>query len=119
MSNECTLLVNSCDNYSDTWTPFFKLLSKYWPDCPYKIVLNTESLSFKYNDLNINTFSFYKEGKSVSWGRRVIRHLKKIETEFVLIVLDDFFIRANVDQARIEECISWMKWSAPQKCIQH
>ncbi len=42
MKSEVTVLINSCDAYSDLWEPFFKLFSIYWPDCPYEIVLNTE-----------------------------------------------------------------------------
>ena len=39
---ELAILVNSCDKYEDAWDPFFKLLKIQWPDCPYRIYLNTE-----------------------------------------------------------------------------
>lgn len=41
-SKKCSLLINTCDNYEDTWIPFFSLLSNYWGECPYSIYLNTE-----------------------------------------------------------------------------
>jgi len=29
-NKKCSLLINTCDNYDDTWIPFFTLLSNYW-----------------------------------------------------------------------------------------
>ncbi len=39
---QLTVFINTSDNFEDCWDPFFKLFRLYWPDCPYKIVLNTE-----------------------------------------------------------------------------
>lgn len=106
--NNCTVIVSSCDSYEDTWVPFFKILKAEWPDRPYPIVLNTESKAFDYEDLNIKTFQFYKPGQKVSWGKRLIRTLKSIDTEYILFLLDDFFMLGKVDQTRIEQCLDWM-----------
>lgn len=104
----CTLLVCSCDKYSDLWYPFFTMLKKNWPEFDMQIVLNTESKSFHYEGLNIKTFNLYKIGENVPWGQRLIEHLDKINTEYVLFMLDDFFIESKVDSQKIDECISWM-----------
>lgn len=108
MDNRCTVVVSSCDAYEDTWLPFFKMLSVHWANCPYPIVLNTESKSFSYEGLDIKTFQFYKENERVEWGRRLIRTLKALETEYVIFLLDDFFFTRNVEQRRIEKCMQWM-----------
>lgn len=108
MDTRCTVVVNSCDKYEDTWLPFFKIMKKQWADRPYPIVLNTESKTFDYEDMDIKTFSFYKEGEYVPWGKRFIRTLEAIDSEYVLVLLDDFFLLKPVDQQRIEECIRWM-----------
>ena len=47
-SKKCSLLINTCDNYEDTWIPFFSLLSNYWGECPYSIYLNTEEKNISY-----------------------------------------------------------------------
>ncbi len=109
IDKKCTILVNSCDNYSDLWDPFFKLFYNYWGSCPYEIVLNTESKDYSYPGLNIKTFNLYTQGEKVPWGKRIIEHLVRIETEFVIILLDDFFLREYVNQKKIDNCIRWMK----------
>lgn len=47
-TNDCTIVVSTCDAYRDLWPAFFALFKRYWPDCPYKIVLNTETLDFQW-----------------------------------------------------------------------
>lgn len=108
MNNRCTIVVSSCDKYEDTWYPFFRIMKAQWPDRPYPIVLNTESKTFDYEDMNIKTFRFYGAEKKVPWGKRLIKTLKAIDTEYVIFLLDDFFFLEPVDQERIEQCIKWM-----------
>ncbi|MCL2592724.1 MAG: hypothetical protein FWD82_05090 [Defluviitaleaceae bacterium] len=112
----CTFLVNSCDKNSDIWVPFFRLLEIHWPDCPYPIVLNTESKRFSYGNFDIKTLSLYSEeentsvpfGGGVQWGKRLIETLKLIDTEYVLFTLDDYFFQATPDMEKFEQCLEWM-----------
>lgn len=114
--NECTILVCSCDDYEDLWIPFFKLLHKYWIDCPCKIILNTESKVFKYDGLDIICFSMYKN-KNVPYGKRMLEHLNKIKTEYVLLLMDDFFIRKEVNEFELIKVIRWMKENTNIACF--
>ncbi len=128
MGNRCTMLVNSCDKYADTWFPFFKILTDRWKNIPYPIVLNTESRQFSFDGLDITCFSFYPEGKNVPWGRRLKRTLKAIDSEYILFMLDDFYLLGDVDADRIEQCMKWMDedhniavfcfWDTPGQNIQ-
>ena len=106
-ASDMTIMVCSCDAYEDTWYPFFKLFSKYWPDCPYEIILNTESKIYEYPGLNIKTFSFYKNGK-VPYGKRMLRHLKEVKTPYLLVLMDDFFFRDDVKQEEIEKVKNYL-----------
>lgn len=112
---KATILVNSCDSYEDAWYPFFTLLDKYWPDCPYDIVLNTESKDFEGNlkNLNISSFNLYNQGQTVPYGRRIREHLKRIKTDYVITLMDDFFVRSPVNTSLIRQVIEWMD-SDPQ-----
>ena len=105
---DCTILVCSCDTYEDAWYPFFKLFSEYWSDCPYDIILNTESKKFCYPGLDIKCFQKYKN-KSVPYGKRLIEHLKEIKTDYVLVMLDDFFLRKKVDTNEINQYVDFLK----------
>ena len=42
-SSACTVLCCSCDKYADLQPKFLALFRKYWPDCPFPLVLVTES----------------------------------------------------------------------------
>ena len=92
--NDVTILVNSCDLYEDTWYPFFRLLQIQWPDCPYKIVLNTETKKYDCPFMNVETFN---SGAGLSWTARLRKALNSIDTEYVLFFLEDFFITENVN----------------------
>lgn len=112
MNDSCraTVMVYSCDSYEDVWDPFFKLMSRYWKDCPYPIVLNTESktLHKKYGSLDISTLSLYKENVPVPYGKRVIDHLNRIKSKYIITLIDDFFIRAEVNTSELEQIMDWM-----------
>ena len=106
---ECTILVCSCDAYSDLWEPFFKLFSIFWPDCPYRIILNTESKTFSYDGVKIDCLKLYKPGENIPYGRRILDHLNHIDTPFVLIMMDDFFLLDKVDNEMLSRVISYLK----------
>lgn len=108
VNSRCTVVVCSCDKYESLWTPFFTCLKDNWKDIPYPIVLNTESKSFSMEGLDIKTFNLYKPNESVAWGRRMKETLNRISTEYVIILLDDFFLKSQVDQEKINQCMSWM-----------
>lgn len=107
-----TILVNSCDKYDDLWPPFFELMWKYWPDRKWEVILNTESKRYRHAnhpEFDIKTFApFEKDNKNHTWAKRLLWHLDRIETEFVLLLLDDFFIQNYVDQSRLDLIVNWI-----------
>lgn len=94
---DCSVLILSCDSYSDLWLPFFTLLNKYWKR-PYKTYLSCETKQCEYcNTINVN---------DNCWTKRIRETLKQINTEYVIIMCEDFFMRKPVDQKRIETAIN-------------
>lgn len=106
-----TIIVNSCDAYEDLWYPFFKLYDIYagkLKEC--NIVLNTETKSYSYPGLNIISYGM-EEYNNIPWGARLRKHLKNIITPYVLLLMDDFFLRDRIrecDYKRIVNCVEWM-----------
>ena len=83
-----TLLVNSCDAYSDLWDLFFKALQVQWPDCKFPVALLSETKNHSgYPELKIINFN------SPCWGEMLKNALKEIETPYVLPFLDDFVLK--------------------------
>lgn len=107
-----TLIICSCDKYYDTWEPLFFLIKKYWTKLNAPIILNTETKSFKYEGFNIfcpQIYKNYTNPYNVPWSRRLKETLVKfVETEFVLLFLDDFFLRSKVKNDRLEICLQKM-----------
>ena len=113
-----TLLLCSCDAYEDCWDPFFTLLERYWPEAKnHPIIVNTESKTFAKEGWDIQCFHLYKEHSRVSYGTRMIAHLKRVKTSLVLVMLDDFFLRSPVDQKRLDACVESMKQCEDITCF--
>lgn len=115
MSNNCasnntdiTILINSCDLYRDAWEPFIKLFYIQWNNCPYPIVLNSESIEYKgaYSD---KVRTVLANGMNNTWSKRFRSCLKKIDTEFVLFILEDYFVQNPVAVDVFEHAHSLMQ----------
>lgn len=109
-----TLLVNSCDAYEDSWIPFFSLLAKYWNPVDIHILLNTETKSFSFDGLDIECIH---SSVGCPYGKRMKNALSFVNTPYVFVLLDDFFIRKPVDIDRIDKVISWMEADPDIACF--
>jgi len=101
-----TVVVCSCDAYSDLWRPFFTLFFRHWSDCPWNIVLMSNESRFTHP--LVETMCV---GHLDSWSSELRAVLRKITSSHVLLLLDDFFLRMPVNQEQIELCF--------QKLITH
>ena len=90
-NGECTVLVCSCDKYHDVEKPFIALWRKFWPDCPLETVLLSETLSSDGFDRAILT------GRGKTWCEMLAEALEKIESPYVLMLMNDYFLNAPVD----------------------
>lgn len=108
MNAKCTLLVNSYDGGEDCWKPFFQSIAMQWSEMDLPIVLNTESKSFSFPPYQIKTFSLYKRGEKVPWGERLIQTLKRIETDYILFFLEDYWLNAPVNDAVFRKTLTWL-----------
>lgn len=107
MSNpDFSILVSSCDLYEDAWNPFFRLLQKNWPECPQRIYLNTETKNYK--DEYFDVICLHSP-KSLKWGDRLLNALKKIESEYIMFFLEDFFLLDRVNNDLFLEALSLIR----------
>lgn len=107
ISNDVTILFCSCDAYSDLWDNFFMLLKKYWPEYDGEIIINTESKGFCYEGLRIS--SPLNCSSEVSWSDRLSLSLKRVKTPYVLIFLDDFYLKSPVRHKDFMKTLNYMK----------
>lgn len=107
MSASCTLLVAGYDGGEDLWEGFFTALIAQWPAFDLPVVLNTESKRYSFPGLNIRTLGLYPD-RVPPWGERMIETLKRIDSEYILLMLDDFWLDAPVDDAFFRRCLKLM-----------
>lgn len=89
---DITILVPSNDTYEEIWDPFFKLLINKWDSLPGNTFLITESKKYEDDTNNIYTLNT----GVAAWGERLLTALSNVETKYVLLILDDFFLLSEV-----------------------
>lgn len=105
MSGEkkCTVLVTSCDAYEDIEKGFLTLFRRYWGDCPFEVVLLTETKGEEGFDRVIRT------GRGKSWSAMLVEALEEINSDYVLMLMNDYFLSEKVDTGLINRRIEEMQ----------
>lgn len=96
-----TIMVSSFDDNCDLWPLFFHYFFKFWPDAPKPIHLVTNFR--RYCDSRVVSVNV---GEDVSWGCTTLKALKMIDADYVWLLLDDFFLKAEVDGQRVNNAVS-------------
>jgi hypothetical protein len=104
--NDLTIVVNSSDGFEDCWHPFFTLFAKYWPACPYPLVLNTEKKRYQHAGLRITSSQVAAhDSRRLTWSECLMRCLDGISTPLVLYLQEDFFLEAAVRADLLERLV--------------
>ena len=98
--NEAPIFVSSCDSYADIWPAFFALLKREWPDYHGTIYLNTETLEYRYEGLDIVCT---KVGKQKRFGETFLKGIDRVNGDSFLLFMIDYFIEGRVDVRRLQE----------------
>lgn len=98
---QTSVLVVSCDAYADLWPIFFGLFEKYWPDCPYKIYLGSNHAT--YSSDRVQTICI---GDDRSYSDNLRLMLAEVETEHVILMVEDYFFCARVDGDHFQSFVS-------------
>jgi hypothetical protein len=95
-----SMLIVSCDRYSDLWNLQMAALQKFWPDCPFRRYLITNLLGPVYKDTEALVL-----GEDQGWSANLLSALGRIQTEFVLLWLDDLLLLAAIDNRLIRNAV--------------
>lgn len=102
--NNCSLIVSSCDAYQDLWRPFVNTFEKYWPDCNLKRYFITEN-----KDLFCKEFHTIKCGLNKNWSDRLLFALKYIDSEYIILFLEDFFLKSKIENSKVNFFIKYIQ----------
>lgn len=96
------ILVLSCDKDKDIFEAFHHCIEKYYHNHP-EIIYTTETIKNPYYKTICKNYPINK------WTRRIRETLQEIDDNEILIIVDDCFIRKQVDEERIEYARSNLK----------
>ena len=101
------MIVSSCDNYEDTWNPFFTQLKRHWPDFSIPVYLSTENKKYEHPGFDIRC-PLSKQKTYSQWSKRLLKLLNSVEEDFVLFMLDDFWLTDKVDTMSLNMLYSYI-----------
>ena len=86
-----SILVVSCDEYSDLWDDFFNLKERFWGDCPFETYLVNNSMDYSRHGVKVINC-----GDDAKWSDRMRMAISKVDTPYVCPILEDHFICKTV-----------------------
>lgn len=87
-----SVVISSCDLYSDCWLPMIHSFHKFWKDCPYEVYIISN-----YKVLNVDGIRFIPVGEHKGFGSNMKKALELIDADFLIFFLEDFFLDEKVN----------------------
>ena len=91
--SKLSVIISSCDSFSDLWDGHIKLLERYWGD---RNVDQTLLVTDKPTDRSYDNVTVLSAGEFAEWSQRLKKALDTVRTEYVFITLDDYFLIKKV-----------------------
>lgn len=102
---DCALLVLSSDRYADLWPIFFDQLVRHWSACPFPVYLGSNTATLEDRPWVRTILS----GPDRDWSSSLREILRQIPHRYVLLTHEDFIIVEDVDTARVEDCLEYVR----------
>lgn len=105
LKEKLTLLIHTCDKFSDLWDTHAMLLNKNWADRNIDTFLVTDAPSSRA----FEGISLISAGIGKELSERAAVALTHIRTEYVLVTLDDYFLTKPIQTEKIAALIDVME----------
>ena len=117
INSSFSIFVSSSDSYSDIWDVFFDMFQKFWPEYCGNIYLQTESLDYHHDGLNILCT---KVGKHTAFGATLRAGLDKVPNENVLFIMIDYIFMGKVNHGKVIELYKYfVRNNLASLCLKH
>lgn len=105
INNYLSCLILSCDKFSDLWSGNIQMFNKNWPNRDFQTYLVTDRpTNRKFDGVEI-----ISAGEGVEWSDRLRLALDKVQTKYVFVTLDDYYLNKKVDENQISNLIELME----------
>ena len=105
MEEKFSIIISTCDKFSDLWDGNIKLLNENWADRNVDTFLVTD----KPTDRTFKNVTVVATGEGTEITERLRTVMQLIKTEYVLFTLDDYFLTERISTAKIQEDIAIMQ----------
>lgn len=99
-----TLLIHSCHKFSDLWDAHVQLLNKNWPDRDIRTIILTDEPETRV----LPGIEILSAGDGKEITERIRYALPLINTEYVLVTLDDYFPITPINSNDIDRLVDIM-----------
>lgn len=104
LGDRITMLIFSCDAFSDLWDGQIELLNKNWQDRGIRTCIITDKPTKKV----IDDVEILSAGTETEFTERVSFALQNVSTEYVFVTLDDYYLIKQVETRKIEKLLDIM-----------
>lgn len=105
MESKFSIIISTCDKFSDLWDAHIQLLNKNWADRNVDTFLVTD----KPTDRTFENVNVVAAGEATEITERLRAVMPLIKTEYILFTLDDYFLTEKISTKVILEDIEDMK----------
>ena len=129
--SDVLVLIPTCTAFADTWAPGIACLRKFWTDCAYDVVWMNDGEKPDVPLVGLwpgrvgNRVFASRSLSSRGWCKRILAEEwihpgdnGNAPWKLILMFLDDMFLCAPPDEARLDEAISLMRGHAEIDAIQ-
>lgn len=104
LNNKLTMVINTCEKFSDIWDGHIILLNQNWKDRNIKTLLLTD----EETDKTYPGIEVISAGSKAELSDRLRYAMNFIDTEYILITLDDYYPIHKIDTGKIVTLIQQM-----------
>ncbi len=107
--HDLTIIIPSCDKYSELWEPNFQFLLKNWPSIQNKHAFIPIYLISNFKEYKHSRVTNIRLGEDISWSDNFIKALDSVKTKYLLIILEDYIIDKPVNEERLIQIMHLME----------
>lgn len=96
-----SLLISTCDKFSDLWDEHIALLRQHWKGEIWKTYLVTD----KQTNREYDGIEIIVAGEDKDFPMRIKYAAEHIDTDYILLTLDDYFIINDVDPIKLNHLV--------------
>lgn len=97
------VIISSCGKYSDLWDAHIQLMHRNWPEHGKAYLVTDTPTDRTFEDVEVIC-----AGEGVEFTDRLKLVLDRVETEYVLFTLDDYFLTEKIDSQAIRQAMAVM-----------